>query len=70
MDAQAEVAEFYALLRYPGPDALITYLLAEPRRPLCAGKDRSPFSMPAAARAGTRPVCSIAIGKRADIAST
>ena len=26
MDAQAEVAEFYALLRYPGPDALITYL--------------------------------------------
>jgi SAM-dependent methyltransferase len=26
VDAQAEVAEFYALLRYPGPDALITYL--------------------------------------------
>ena len=26
VDPQAEVAEFYALLRYPGPDALITYL--------------------------------------------
>src|SRR5690554_5549799 len=28
VDAQAEVAEFYALIRYPGPDALVTYLWA------------------------------------------
>ena len=26
MDRQAQVAEFYSLIKYPGPDALITYL--------------------------------------------